>query len=291
MFATAPPAVVAVAPESALVSLEAAMTEARSGARRVSDPGSVLASDASVKDKLAAIDVLHSGIPTEPRAKQVAALDALAAAAVSTKQPPEVRAKALTFLGYAMPQVKDDDARTRGLKVLIAALAKPAYRIYALRGFGPACHELPKADEPAYQGALLDLLDGPVAGEERETALVALYSFVSTRDDLAKRAPALVAQLDERLLTPIEGDPDGFVIDPRTTPGSREMAAATIWMSARLRQSLGNPKPAARVHAVLARLAAVETDPTALGWIKIYRDAPPPAPASTTKRPTDPEGA
>jgi hypothetical protein len=236
----------------------------------------VLAGDGPAGAKLDAIDALHSSIPNESHAAQAKALDALAAAAVSAAQPPEVRAKALTFLGYAMPQVQDDAARLRGLGVLIAALNSPVYRIDALRGFGPACHNLPKTGEAAYQGALLELLAGPVGGAERATAFVALYAFVSTRDDLAKRAPALVAQLDARLLAPIEADPSGFARDPRSTPASRELAAATIWSSARHRQSLGDPAPAARVHAVLVSLAGVETDPTALGWIKTYRDAPPP---------------
>jgi hypothetical protein len=294
MFAL-PPAAVAEAPEIGTHALEASFTMARLSALRSADPGSVLADGgASVDDKLAAIDSLHSRIPFEPRAAQIKALDAIAAAASSTSQPPDVRAKALTFLGYAMPQVTDDAARTRGLKVLLAALTNPIYRIFALRGFGPACHELPKADEGAYQGALLDLLDGPVAGEERATAFVALYSFASTRDDLAKRDPALVAQLDERLLAPIEADPAGFADDPRSSPAAREMAAAVIWVSARHRQTLGNPAPAARAHAVLVKLAAVETDATARGWIQSYRDAPPPRPdaltESTTRRaPSDRE--
>ena len=286
MIAQAPPEAVAAAPASAPALLEAAFLEARVSARRVSDPASVLASDAPASDKLAAIDALHSRIPTEPLGSKISALDALTAAAGGTNQPPEVRAKALTFVGYAMPQVEDDGARGRALVVLLAALKMPAYRIFALRGFGPACHGLRKADEGLYQGGLLDLLDGPVAGEERETALVALFSFVSTREDLSKREPALVAALDARLLGPIEADPARFASDPRFTPGARAMAIATVWMSARHRQALGQTAVAARVHVLLVRLASVETDPTVLGWIATYRDAAPARPlrASTTKR-------
>ncbi len=285
MIALPPPAAAAVA--AAPSTLEAAFVLARASARAIADPASVLAGGAPAQAKLDAIDALHSRIPGEPRAKQAAALDALAAAAVSPGQPPEVRAKALTFLGYAMPQVRDDAARTRGLGVLLAALKSPAYRIYALRGLGPASHELPEADEAAEQGALLDLLDGPVAGEERATAFVALYAFVAARDDLAARAPALVAQLDERLLAPMEADPAGFTRDPRSTPASRELAAATIFFSARFRQVLGQSAPAARVHDALARLAEVETDPTALGWLKTYRDAPAPRPGALTESTTN----
>src|SRR2546430_2243685 len=149
MIAQAPPAAAAAAPDVAPASLEAAFVMARLSARTVSDPASVLASGASASDKLAAIDALHSRIPDAPRPAQINALDALAAAAGSLSQPPEVRAKALTFLGYSMPQVEDDSARTRGLAVLLDALKSPAYRIFALRGLGPACHGLPKADEAA----------------------------------------------------------------------------------------------------------------------------------------------
>jgi hypothetical protein len=273
MIAQAPPAAVSQIPASAPALLEAAFVEARLSARRVADPASVLAGDAPAADKLAAIDALHSRIPTEPLPSKIIALDALTAAAGGTNQPPEIRAKALTFVGYAMPQVEDDAARARAFAVLRAAINIPAYRIFALRGYGPACHGLRKSDEAAYQDALLDLLDGPVAGEERETALVALFSFVSTRDDLSKREPALVDALDARLLGPVESDPARFAADPRFTPGARAMEIAAIWMSARHRQAFGQAAPAVRVRVLLVRLAAVETDPTVLGWIATYRDA------------------
>jgi hypothetical protein len=289
MIALPPPAVVAAAPASATSSLETAFLALRFTARTISDPASVLASAAPAADKLAAIDALHSRIPNAPLAFKIAALDALAAGAGGSGQPAEVRAKALTFLGYAMPQVEDDAARARAWAVLRAAINIPAYRIFALRGFGPACHGLPKADEATYQTALLDLLDGSISGEERETALVALYSFVSTRDDLAKRAPELVASLDARLLGPLDADPARFAGDARYTPGARALAIATVWSSARHRQALGQTAPAERVHLLLIRLAAVETDATVLGWIRTYRAAAPArlSPAlrdSTTKR-------
>lgn len=276
MIAQAPPAAVSQIPASAPASLESAFLALRFAARTVSDPAAVLKSAAPAADKLAAIDALHSRIPAAPPAFKIAALDALASGA-GAGQPPEVRAKALTYLGYAMPQVDDDGARGRGLAVLLAALKDPAYRVFALRGLGPAGHGLPKSDEAALQGALLDLLDGSISGEERETAFVALFSFVSTRDDLSKRAPALVASLDSRLLGPMEADP------------ARALAIATVWSSARERQALGQAAPAERVRLVLVRLAAVETDETVLGWIRTYRDAAPArrAPAlrdSTTRR-------
>ena len=183
MFVPAPPAAVS---ESA-PSLEAAFAMARAAALPAAASEGDLLGAGAVAVKLAAIDALHSAIPTEPKARQIAALDELSAAASSARNP-EVRAKALAYLGYAMPQVNDDDARARGLKVLLDALKSPPYRIYALRGLGPACHGLPPAEEAGLQGALLDLLDGPVAGEERQTAFLALYAFVSTHNDLAVRA-------------------------------------------------------------------------------------------------------
>lgn len=209
MFA-APPAVAAPAPADAPVTLEAAFVFARAAAVRAkapaSSPSAVLKSAAaSVEEKLAAVDALQSKIPRAPRAQQAAALDALALAASSGGgQPPEVRAKALAVLGYALPPADDDAARLRALPVLLAALGEPAYRLYALRGLGPACHGLPKAGEAALLSALLDLLDGPLAGEERQTALTDLYSFVGPRQDLPARAPALADAVDARVRAPLE---------------------------------------------------------------------------------------
>jgi hypothetical protein len=281
------------APESA-PSLEAGFILVRAAARAAPRPAAVLAGAGSIADKLSAIDTLHDAIPTEPKPRQIAALDQLAAAASSAAQPPEVRAKALTSLGYAMPQVADDAARGRALTVLLGALGSPAYRVYALRGLGPACHGLPKADEARLQSALLDLLDGPVAGEERQTALVALFSFVSTREDLAKRDPALVAQLDSRLIGPAEANPAAFISDPRATPGARSLVIAVIWSSARHRQALGEPAAAARVNALLDRLLTLERDPEVRAWLQSYRNAAPPAPVTlrditTSRAPAGPD--
>jgi len=281
-------AAAAVAAPERAPSLEFAFVLARAAARPAARPADVLAGKSPTADKLAAIDALHSGIPLEPKPKQIAALDELAAAAGDASQPPEVRAKALTYLGYSMPQVNDDAARTRALAVVLSALNSPAYRIYALRGLGPAAHGLPKADEARYQGALLDLLEGPIAGEERQTALIALFSFVSTREDLAKRDPALVAALDARLLARMEADPAGFVADQRLTPGARALTIAIAWSSARHRLAMGQPAAAARVDAFLDRALTLERDPEVRTWIQGYRNAAPPPPVifrdSTTNR-------
>lgn len=292
MLAALPPAIVVPAPESA-PSLEAGFVLARFAARTAAKPAETLSGSGGVDGKLSAIDAIHARIPTEHKPQQIAALDELIAAASSKTQPFEVRAKALTYLGYAMPQVPDDAARSRALTVLLAALSEPAYRVHALRGLGPACHGLPKADEARYQAALLDLLDGPLGGTERQTALVDLFSFTSTRDDLPQRAPALVAQLDARMLAPLEANPAAFAADPRLTPGARELTAAVLWTSARHQSALGNPAALARLNALLDRLLAVERDPEVRGWLKTYRDAAPPEPVaglrdSTTKR--DPAG-
>ncbi|MBI3566480.1 MAG: hypothetical protein HY079_14900, partial [Elusimicrobia bacterium] len=202
MLPAPPPAAVAPAAATAPASLEAAFVMARASAARAAAPArtplQVLAGDATVEEKLTAIDRIQSRIPKDPRPRQAAALDALARAAASADQPPEVRAKALTTLGYAMFPADDDAARGRALPVLLAALRDPAYRLFALRGLGSASHGLPPGGEAAFQGALLDLLDGPAAGEERQTALTALYAFVARREDLPSREPALVAQLDAR---------------------------------------------------------------------------------------------
>src|SRR3569832_2685228 len=105
MFAPPPPPAAVSVPAAAPSTLEAAFVAARLSARRVSAPESVLAGDATVDDKLAAIDAILSKIPNEPKAGKVAGLAALTAAAGSSSQPPEVRAKAETFAGYAMNQV------------------------------------------------------------------------------------------------------------------------------------------------------------------------------------------
>lgn len=286
MFAPPPPA--AVAPAAA-PSLEAAFLLMRAAVRPSADPLSVLSGNGPVEPKLAAIDALQSRLQGLPRTRQAAALDALAAAAASAAQPSAVRAKALAALGYSMPQVADAAARSRALTVLLSALRAPEYRLTALRGLGPAGHELSPADEARWMAALLDLLGGPVSGEERQTALLDLNSFILSREDMPRSSPALAAAVDARLLAALEADPAGFVADPRNLPGSRELAIAAVWTLARERQALGDPSVAARVDALLDRLAALERDPMVLGWIRTYRDAAPPPPfrASTTKRAPD----
>jgi hypothetical protein len=283
----APIAPVAAAPASRPATLEAAFASARAAARASADPASVLRDPAaSVQAKLDALDALQDRIPEQKPAAQAASLDAIGRAAADAGQPAAVRAKALTLLGYAVPPVENAAARERAIRVLLAALREPAFRLFVLRGLGPAAHGLPPALEPEYENALLDLLDGPIAGEERETALVALSGFVSGGEDMPKRAPQLLSALDARLLAPIEADPAAFARDPRSTPASRELTAAVIWIGARHRAAAGDPAPAARVKALLARLIALEPDAGARAWYASYRDADPPKPltAKTTSR-------
>jgi len=276
----APPSARAVAAPA----LEEAFSLARAAARGAADPSSVLRDDsASAEAKLDALDALHDRIPNQKPPAQAASLDAIAAAAADARQPPEVRARALTLLGYAVPPVVDEAARTRAFAVLLAALPDPSLRLFVLRGLGPASHGLPRPLEPAFLNALLGALDGPVAGEERQTAFLTLYAFVSSNEDLAKRAPALAALIDARVLAPIEADPAAFVRDPRATPAARELAVAAVWIAARQRQAAGAPAAAARVKALLPRLIAAETDAGARAWYATYRDAAPPAPARRDK--------
>lgn len=267
------PAVLAVpAPSLSPLTLEGAFAAARAAARGAADPRVVLGSDGStLEEKLAAIDAIHARVPAQNLAGRRAAVNALAAAAVDAAQPPEVRAKALTHLGYIVPLADDERARAKGVETLLAALQSPTYRIYALRGLAPASHGLPESHEALVLGALLDLLDGPVAGEERATAMVALYAFVSPRDDLPKRKPALLAQLDARLLAPLEAAPADFVFDPRGSEASRQMAVAVLWSAARHRERHGDHAAAARTRALLDRLAEVETSPSVRAWIDLYR--------------------
>ncbi|NNN05481.1 MAG: hypothetical protein HKL90_06240 [Elusimicrobia bacterium] len=288
MMAATPPATYAPAPEA--VSLDAAFVRARTSARAAARPEAVLADpSASIPAKLDALNALQDRIPGLPRAPQAAALNALADAA-GPAQPPQVRALALTLLGESVPPVLDADARARAVLVLLDALKEPDYRLFALRGLGPASHGLTPAMEPVYESALLDLLDGPAAGEERETALVALNGFVSGGLDFAQRAPQLLTVLEARLQAPIAADPAAFVRDPRWTPDSRELAAAILWLASRRQEEAGDSAPTARFKALMIRLIAVDPDAAARAWYASYRDAPPPKPgftASTTSRPSD----
>jgi hypothetical protein len=286
MSAALPPAASVPAPQAA--TLEVAFTLARAAARAAADPAAVLRDDsASLGEKLDALDALQDRIPGQKPGPQAASLDALAAAAADARQAPAFRAKALTLLGYAVPPTVNEAARGRAVVVLLAALAgDPAYRLFALRGLAPACHGLPKPLEPDFEDALLELLEGPSSGEERETALVALNAFVSGGADFPKRAPALLTTLDARFLAPIEADPAAFVRDPRWTPDARELAAAIVWIGARHRQADRDPAPAERVRLLLTRLIAVETDDTTLSWDVDYLTAAPPKPEPLTARTT-----
>ena len=276
------------APAPAPETFEAAFVQARALARAAADPASVLSDgSATLEQKLDALDAVHDRIPNAKSPVQVASLDALAAAALDRNEPPEFHAKALTMLGYAVPPVISEAARGRAVRVLLAALAaEPAYRLYVLRGLGPAAHGLPQALEPDYEKALLDLLAGPVKGEERGTALVALNGFVSGGEEFPKRAPDLLRALDARLLAPIEADPAAFVRDPRWSATDRELAAAILWMSARHRQTDGDPAPAGRVRLLLDRLSAAEPDAGARAWYETYRTAASPKSGALTERTT-----
>lgn len=293
---TVPAAAPAAVPSPSFATLETAFASARAAARASADPASVLADDSAAPDaQLDALDALHDRIPNAKPAAQIPLLDALAAAAQDPRRPPAFHAKALTLLGYAVPPVINEAARARAVRVLLAALAnEPAYRLYVLRGLGPAAHGLPAALEPDFEKGLLDLLSGPVAGEERATALVALNGFVSGGDDFPKRAPGLLTTLDARFLVPIEADPAAFVRDPRWTPTDRELAAAILWVAARHRQAAGDPAPAERVRLLLIRLIAAETDAGARPWYESYLNAAPPKPNGlterTTRRPPDGRG-
>jgi hypothetical protein len=290
MIATPAPAAYVPAPEAA--TLEASFVRAAAAARGAADPASVLRDDgASVAQQLDALDALQDRIPGQKPGPQAASLDALAAAAQDARLAPAVRAKALTLLGCAVPPVENEAARGRAVRVLLSALGDPAYRLFVLRGLGPASHGLPKALEPDFEEALLDLLDGPISGEERETALVALNGFISGGDDFAKRAPALLATLNRRVLEPLWDDPAAFARDPRGTPDSRELTAAILWIGTRHQQAAGDAAPAALFKTLMTRLIAVEPDAGARAWYASYRDAPPPKPdglsARTTKRAPD----
>jgi len=275
-------AVPAASPSPAEFTLEGVYAVAHAAARKAADPRAVLAGESSTTaEKLSAIDSIHSRLPGQTAASQRAAVSALVDASADPRQPPEVRAKALTHLGYAVPVIEDEKTRAKAVNALLSNLPSQTYRIYALRGLGPAAHDLPDALEAPVQKTLLDLLTGPVAGEERATALVALQSFLSTRDDLWERKPSLVAQLDESLLAPLEADPAAFVNDPRGCVASRQLTLSVVWTSARHRETGGNKAPVLRVHALLNRLAKIETSPTVLGWIEIYRRS---GPASSTGR-------
>ena len=189
----------APAPALPPVSLESAYVEIRAAARPAEDPISVLSRAASPAEKLAALETLHASLPLAPQARRAKALATLSLVAGSAAETPAVRARALMYLGYAVPVVGDEAARLAAVRVLLGATLTPAYRVYALRGLGPATHDLPAAVEPEVQAALLNLLGSTLTNEERITALATLDAFVRTREDLSRRRPDLVAALESEM--------------------------------------------------------------------------------------------
>lgn len=247
----------APAPSLPPVSLEAVFLEARAAVRTAEDPISILNRAASATEKLAAIETLHSSLPLAPQSRRTKGIEALRSVASSASEAPAVRAKALMYLGYAVPVVGDETARASAVKTLLAAVSG-GYRVFALRGLGPATHDLPASVEESFQTTVLGLLGTPLTEEERLTALVALDAFVRTRDDLPKRRPDLVAALEASQLTPVEAAPSAFVTSG--TPDSRALVLAVIWHSARNRAANGQGAALTRVNALLKALAPLETD-------------------------------
>lgn len=264
----------APAPALPPVSLEAAYAEVRAAVRPAEDPISVLARAASPAEKLAALEALHGSLPTAPQARRAKGLEAIRATAASPAEAPAVRAKALLYLGYAVPVVGDEKARAAAVGTLLDGARLPAYRLFALRGLAPATHDLPPASEAAVQTVLLDLLDSTLADEERITALVALDAFVRAREDLPLRRPDLVAALEARLLVPMEAAPAAFCA--RGLPAARSLTIAVVWHSARNRAVSGEAAALARVEALLTALAALETDASVKARISAFLAAPPP---------------
>lgn len=266
MFAPAP----ALPPPA----LESAYALVRAAAKPAEDPIAVLARAASPAEKLAALESLHSSLPFAPQNRRTKGLAALRAVAESAADAPAVRAKALMYLGYAVPVVGDEHARAAAVRTLLSATASPAYRVYALRGLAPATHDLPAALEGETQAVLLDLLVLPLGAEEKIVALVALDAFTRSRDDLPRRRPDLVNALEAAVLAPIEADPAGFAA--KGSPSARGLELAIVWHSARNRAANGESTALVRINALLTTLAALETDPAVKLQIAAFLAAPPP---------------
>jgi len=264
----------APAPALPPVSLESAYIEVRAAVRRAEDPIAVLGRAAAPAEKLAALEALHSGLPVWPQARRAKGLEAMRAVAVSSAEAPAVRAKALMYLGYAVPVVGDEGARHAAVGALLEATRLPAYRVYALRGLAPATHDLPAAIEERCQTTVLDLLGAALTVEERITALVALDAFVRARQDMPKRRPDLVAALETGMLVPIEADPAAFAAGGE--PSARALAIAVVWHSARNRAANGEAAALERINALLTKLLALETDSTVKAQIAAFLAAPPP---------------
>lgn len=264
----------APAPALPPVSLESAFIAARAAAKPAEDPISTLSRAASPAEKLVALELLHASLPLAPQARRTKALEATRLVAVSPAEAPAVRAKALMYLGYAVPVVGDVNARTAAVRSLLDMTASPSYRIFALRGLAPATHDMPEAVEGAFQTTILDLLASPLTDEERITALLALDSFIRAREDLPRRRPDLVAALEMIALVPIEADPAAF--SASGIPSTRGLMIAVVWHSARNRFSAGEPAALDRVNVLLTKLAALETDPSVKAEIAAFLAAPTP---------------
>jgi hypothetical protein len=265
----------APAPALPPVTLETAYVEVRAAVAPKEDPIAVLRrADASPERKLAALETLHGSLPLAPQARRADGLEALRASAASAAEAPAVRAKALMYLGYAVPIAGDEAAKAAAVRVLLGAAAAAPYRVYALRGLAPATHGLPAAVEGEFQAALLRLLAGTLSAEERITALVALDSFMRAREDLPRRRPDLVAALESAVLAPVESAPAAFAAGG--SPAERRLVIAIVWHSARNRASTGDAKALPRVNALLATLAALETDASVKSQIAdmLAADAP-----------------
>ena len=248
----------ASAPALPPITLESAFVTLRAAVKPAEDPISVLSRAASPAEKLVALETLHSSLPLAPQARRTKGLETLRAVAVSPAEAPAVRAKALMYLGYAVPVVGDEKARAAAVSALLDAAAAPAYRVFALRGLAPATHDLPESVETAFQTTLLELLSATLSEEERITALVALDAFVRTREDLPRRRPDLILALEKSVLVPVEAAPAVFVAG--ASASSRALTLAVVWHSARNRFAAGEPAALDRVNTLLTKLAALETD-------------------------------
>lgn len=264
----------APAPALPPISLEAVYVEARAAVKPAEDPIAVLNRTATPEEKLAALEALHASLPLSAQARRAKGLDAMRAVAVSPAEAPSVRAKALMYLGYAVPVVGDEGARYAAVRALLDSTRLPAYRIYALRGLAPATHDLPAAIEELFQSTILDLLDSTLTEEERVTALLALDAFVRAREDLPSRRPDLVAALEAGVLVAMEADPAAF--SANGTPSARALTIAVVWHAARNRAANGELPALARVNALLTTLSSLETDSAVKLQIAAFLAAPPP---------------
>lgn len=264
----------APAPALPPLSLEAAFIEVRAAVKPAEDPISVLSRAASPVEKLAALETLHSSLPFALQARRTKGLEALRLVAVSGAQAPIVRARAILYLGYAVPVVGDESARGAAVRALLDLTTSPDYRVFALRGLAPATHDLPAAVEELFQATILDLLAQKLSDEERITALVALDAFVRSRDDMPHRRPDLVTSLEANVFVPVEADPAAFAASGM--PAVRSLMLAVIWHGARNRAANGENTALTRVNALLTTLAMLETDASVKSQIAAMLAASPP---------------